>query len=184
MTRSQVLPKRIIVGRWVMAPEDYAFELFSLSIRLYFWPGSHLYDRHFKRSWKTRPSISFPPFHHSMGNQLWMEEENVVFGLEFALNERLTRGDRSSHLYYLFSRKFVFDIWRKEREEHVNVYYYALVISPFSWRAFKYLTEIKTPKTIRKDWSFILDGFENFFSIARCVGYGKISRILLTSRYF
>lgn len=53
------------------------------------------------------------------------------------------------------------------------MYYYALVISPFSWRAFKYLTEIKAPKTIRKDSSFILDEYENFFSIARCVGCEK-----------
>lgn len=95
--RTRVLPKRIIVGRWVMAPEDYAFELFSLSIRLYFWPGSLLYDRHSKRSWKMRPSIHIFPAISRFGGKPTVDGEGKR-GFRFRIS-RIS----------VFSKIFVFD---------------------------------------------------------------------------
>lgn len=125
-----------------MAPEDYAFELFSLSIRLYFWPGSLVYDRS-KRSWETHPSIhpspiSFSRFHDSMGNCRGGGKRRKM---------AVHAGGSTSNSIAIFNICFLdttFDE-RKGRKARKNVS--CISFSWFRlfacWRAFKYLTGIK-----------------------------------------
>lgn len=131
-----------------MAPEDYAFELFSLSIRLYFWPGSLVYDRS-KRSWETHPSIH-PSISHIFLAISRFDGKPTVDGYRGGGKRRkmaVHAGGSTSNSIAIFNICFLdttFDE-RKGRKARKNVS--CISFSWFRlfacWRAFKYLTGIK-----------------------------------------